>query len=70
MSIEAMKQALEAFCFMPNEIVTQSGVQVAMSSLRQAIAEAENARELELDYTADLNPKAVFPFPSEPRIDR
>lgn len=39
--IEAMKQALEAFCFMPNEIVTQSGVQVAMSSLRQAIAEAE-----------------------------
>ena len=39
--IEAMKQALEAFCFMPNEIVTQSGVQVAMSSLRKAIAEAE-----------------------------
>ena len=48
--IEAMKQALEAFCFMPNEIVTQSGVQVAMSSLRKAIAEAENARELGLNY--------------------
>jgi hypothetical protein len=43
--IEAMKQALEAFCFMPNEIVTQRGVQVAMSSLRQAIAEADHIEQ-------------------------
>ena len=40
--IEVLKQALEAFAFMPNEIIKQKGVQEAITSLRQAIAELES----------------------------
>jgi hypothetical protein len=40
--IEVLKQALEAFAFMPNEIIKQKGVQEVIASLRQAISELES----------------------------